>query len=172
MERVWRKWRKCDGTLSLKLRPGQSWRVDKGPLSHVRDLNAVLRSRLWRASRTEGQLNVLIRSPKSGHSLDGGLEGMGVRDGWGWAVMVPGGLWRAGAETPQPGRGRGSRVENRMSSEDSPALFVCDFFNFTFLAARGLSLVAGSRGWSLVAEHGFPLPGPDAEQRLYVPGLQ
>ena len=59
-------------------------------------------------SRTEGQLKFLVRSPKSGRSPDSGLEGMGVGDGWGWAVMLSGGLWRAGAEMPQAGEGAGS----------------------------------------------------------------
>ena len=69
------------------------------------------------------------------------------------------------------GQGQQGREQDELRRFPQLFLFVI-FFYFTFLAARGLSLVAGSRGWSLVAEHGFPLPGPDAEQRLYVPGLQ
>ena len=79
-----------------------------------------------------------------------------------WSRDAPG---RRGCR--ELGRGRG-RVENRMSSEDSPSSFCLFmiFFNFISLAACGLSIVAESRGCSLVAEHGFPLPCLDAEQRL------
>lgn len=70
------------------------------------------------------------------------------------------------------GQGQQGREQDELRRFPQLFLFVCNFLNFNFLAARGLSLVAGSRGWSLVAEHGFRLPSPDAEQRLYVPGLQ
>ena len=54
-----------------------------------------------------------------------------------WSRDAPG---RRGCR--EPGQGRGSGVENRMSSEDSPSsLLVYKFFKFYFFGCTGSSLL-------------------------------
>ena len=51
-------------------------------------------------------------------------------------------------------------------------LFVYFWLRWVFLAVRGLSLVAGSRGYSLMPCTGFSLCGSSCELRALEPGLQ